>query len=72
MTTYTVPCDLSGEMNLEGFGVVAFEIAAGQFVPATAQLEAVCARLAAIGQITVAAPKPAKSTKPAQADEPEE
>lgn len=76
VTTYDVPADLTGEMHLAGFGKVAYELAAGPFVPATPELEAVCARLEAAGVITVAASKPTTQKKKAEpvaaADETEE
>jgi hypothetical protein len=76
VTTYDVPCDLSGEMHLAGFGQVSFTIEAGQFVPATPELDAVVQRLTAIGLVTVAAPKTTTKNKKAEpvaaVEEPEE
>lgn len=66
VTTYDVPTDLSGEMHLAGFGPVAFTIEAGQFVPATPELEKVCERLAAAGLIAPATPKPTMQKKKAE------
>lgn len=66
VTTYDVPADLSGEMHLTGFGLVTFAIEAGPFVPATDELEAVCAQLAASGLIKLAPPKPTMQKKKAE------
>lgn len=66
VTTYDVPTDLSGEMHLAGFGLVAFALEAGPFVPATPELEKVCERLAAAGLIAPATPKPTTQKKKAE------
>jgi len=70
-TTYDVPRKVWGSLSIEGFGVVDYEIDAGQFMPATPALAAVCERLAAIGMISIADSKP-KAKKPAPADNTEE
>lgn len=66
VTTYDVPQDVRGEMHLTGFGLVAFAIEAGPFVPATPELEAVCSQLAANGLIKPASPKPTTQKKKAE------
>lgn len=71
-TLYEVPRKTWGAVSIDGFGMVSYEIEAGQFVPSTPELAAVCERLAALGMIAAADPKTKTKTKPAPADNDEE
>lgn len=71
-TTYDVPRKVWGSLTLQGFGVVDYEIDAGQFVPATPALAAVCEQLVTVGMMTRADLKPKTKTKPAPADNEQE